>query len=77
MLGVRGRWPGAPFFHSGDPMIKLNTFAGTALLLALAVPHAGALAQEVRQDSAQRAPEIASTWSPRPIRLRSKPAMKS
>jgi gamma-glutamyltranspeptidase/glutathione hydrolase len=62
MLGVRGRWPGAPLFHSGDPMIKLNTFAGAALLLALAGPHAGALAQEVRQDSAQRAPEIATGY---------------
>jgi gamma-glutamyltranspeptidase/glutathione hydrolase len=62
MLGVRGRWPGAPLFHSGDPMTKLNPFAGAALLLALAIPHAGALAQEVRQDSAQRAPEIATGY---------------
>jgi gamma-glutamyltranspeptidase/glutathione hydrolase len=43
-------------------MIKLNTFAGAALLLALAVPHAGTLAQEARQDSAQRAPEIATGY---------------
>jgi gamma-glutamyltranspeptidase/glutathione hydrolase len=44
-------------------MIKLNTFARAALLLALAAPHAITLAQKVEQDSAQRAPEIATGYA--------------
>src|SRR5690349_12340952 len=61
LLGVRGGLPARPFCF-GDPMIKFKMLACAAALLAFATPLTS-LAQDVRQEAAQRAPEIATGYA--------------